>query len=85
MTMATVSAARGRAKRTTRLADLRIRSPITAKAPPRARATALSLRLSGNRVGLVVFPFAVSLVATASGVAGVFVFRKREEPSAWWA
>lgn len=48
-------------------------SGVVDVAPPRARATALSLRLSGNRVGLVLFPFLASLVATAGGIGGVFI------------
>ena len=42
-------------------------------APMNARATAMSLRLTGNRLGMIVIPMAASLVATASGAAGVFV------------
>lgn len=48
-------------------------SGIVQVAPARARGTALSLRLTGNRAGLVVFPFLASLVATISGIGGVFV------------
>ncbi len=42
-------------------------------APTHARATAMSLRLTGNRIGMVVIPLMASAVATASGAAGVFV------------
>lgn len=42
-------------------------------APPGARATALSLRITGNRVGQFVIPFAAGLVAAATGVAGILV------------
>jgi MFS family permease len=42
-------------------------------APTHGRATAMSLRLTGNRVGMVVIPLIASAVATASGAAGVFV------------
>ena len=42
-------------------------------APTHARATAMSLRLTGNRIGMVVIPLVASAVATASGAAGVFV------------
>jgi len=37
------------------------------------RATANSLRIMGNRLGQVALPFGASLVATAAGVAGIFV------------
>ena len=42
-------------------------------APHNARATAMSLRLTGNRLGMIVIPLFASLVATATGAAGVFV------------
>ena len=48
-------------------------SGVVDVAPPHARGIALSLRLTGNRLGLVVFPFAASVIATASGIGGVFV------------
>jgi MFS family permease len=48
-------------------------SGIVDVAPPAARATAVSLRLSGNRAGLVVIPFLAGLVASSTGVGGVFV------------
>ena len=48
-------------------------SGIVEVAPPEARATAVSLRLSGNRAGLVVIPFIAGVVATSTGVGGVFV------------
>jgi MFS family permease len=41
-------------------------------APANVRATALSLRLTGNRVGQVVLPFTASLLASVTGVGGVF-------------
>ncbi|MDB5643897.1 MAG: major facilitator transporter [Hyphomicrobiales bacterium] len=41
-------------------------------APANVRATALSLRLTGNRVGQVVLPFSASLLAAFTGVGGVF-------------
>jgi MFS family permease len=44
---------------------------VVEAAPPHLRATALALRLTGNRVGQTVIPAAVGLVASASGVAGV--------------
>ena len=48
-------------------------SGVVEVAPPTARATAISLRLTGNRVGLVIIPFFSGLVATATGVGGVFL------------
>ena len=48
-------------------------SGVVDLAPPTARATAMSLRLTGNRLGQMVIPFGPSLVATATGTAGVFV------------
>ena len=48
-------------------------SGVVDVAPVHARGAALSLRLMGNRVGLVVFPFGASVIATASGVGGVFI------------
>ena len=42
-------------------------------APHNARATAMSLRLTGNRLGQIVIPMAASLVATAAGAGGVFL------------
>lgn len=40
-------------------------------APPGTRGRAMSLRLTGNRLGQVVIPSAVGLVATGAGPAGV--------------
>jgi hypothetical protein len=34
--------------------------------------TVMSLRITGNRLGQVALPFLASLVAAATGVAGVF-------------
>jgi hypothetical protein len=48
-------------------------SGVVDLAPPGARATAMSLRLTGNRLGLIVIPMGASLVATFTGAAGVFV------------
>ena len=42
-------------------------------ATPETRGTANSLRIMGNRAGQLVIPFSVSLVAAATGVAGIFV------------
>lgn len=47
-------------------------SGIVELAPANVRATALSLRLTGNRVGQVALPFSASLLAAATGVGGVF-------------
>ena len=47
-------------------------SGVVDLAPPDARAMAMSLRLTGNRLGQMVIPFGASLVATATGSAGVF-------------
>ncbi len=48
-------------------------SGVVDLAPPGARATAMSLRLTGNRLGLIVIPLGASLIATFTGAAGVFV------------
>lgn len=48
-------------------------SGIVDIAPTHARATAMSLRLTGNRVGMVVIPMVAGVVATAAGAAGVFL------------
>jgi hypothetical protein len=37
-----------------------------------ATGTVMSLRITGNRIGQVAMPFVVSLVASATGVAGIF-------------
>lgn len=44
---------------------------VAARATPRARGTAMSLRLLGNRVGQVVIPLMAGSVAVAAGTAGV--------------
>ena len=41
-------------------------------APANVRATALSMRLTGNRIGQVVFPSAASFFAAVAGAGGVF-------------
>ena len=46
---------------------------IIALAPTEARATALSLRITGNRVGQVLLPFLAGVVAAATGVAGILL------------
>jgi predicted MFS family arabinose efflux permease len=48
-------------------------SGIVEVAPPDARATAMSLRITGNRIGLMVMPFAAGVVAAATGVAGILL------------
>lgn len=47
-------------------------SGIVEIAPVAARGTAMSLRLTGNRIGQVALPFTASILAAATGVAGVF-------------
>jgi MFS family permease len=42
-------------------------------ATPETRGTANSLRIMGNRAGQFVIPFSVSLVAAATGTAGIFL------------
>jgi MFS family permease len=42
-------------------------------APPQARGTALSLRITGNRVGQVLVPFLAGLIAVAAGTAGILL------------
>jgi MFS family permease len=42
-------------------------------APVEARGTALSLRITGNRVGQVLVPFLASLIAVAAGTAGILL------------
>jgi predicted MFS family arabinose efflux permease len=48
-------------------------SGIVEVAPPEARATAMTLRITGNRIGLTVMPFVAGAVAGATGVAGILV------------
>ena len=48
-------------------------SGVVDLAPPNARATAMSLRLTGNRIGLIVIPMGASMLAAFTGAAGVFV------------
>jgi MFS family permease len=42
-------------------------------APAEARATALTLRLTGNRIGQAVIPLLASVVAAATGAAGILL------------
>ena len=46
---------------------------VVAMTAPGARATANSLRVSGNRIAQVAFPFGASLIAAVAGAAGIFV------------
>lgn len=46
---------------------------VATVAPPRIRGTALSLRITGNRLGQTLLPAGMGLVASATGAAGVFV------------
>jgi MFS family permease len=48
-------------------------SGIVDLAPAQARGTALSLRITGNRVGQVLVPFLASLIAVATGTAGILL------------
>jgi MFS family permease len=48
-------------------------SGIADVAPPEARGTAMSLRITGNRIGLVLMPFVAGVVAAGTGVLGIFV------------
>ena len=48
-------------------------SGVVLIAPPEARATALSLRLTGNRIGQMVVPVLAGLTAEATGIGGVLV------------
>jgi MFS family permease len=42
-------------------------------APPEARGTALTLRITGNRVGQMLVPFLAGLIAVAAGTAGILL------------
>ena len=42
-------------------------------APPEVCGTALTLRMTGNRVGQIVFPALAGLLAAATGVAGILL------------
>jgi MFS family permease len=48
-------------------------SEVVLLAPQAARATALSLRITGNRIGQVALPFLGSFLATAAGAGGVLI------------
>jgi MFS family permease len=48
-------------------------SSVVMIAPPNARATALSLRLTGNRIGQMIVPVLAGITAEATGIGGVLV------------
>lgn len=48
-------------------------SGVAEYSPPQARGTAMSLRITGNRLGLVLMPFIAGVVAAGTGVVGTFL------------
>jgi MFS family permease len=48
-------------------------SGVVHLAPPHAYGTALTLRMTGNRVGQIVFPALAGLLSAATGVAGILL------------
>ncbi len=48
-------------------------SEVVMLAPRQARATALSLRLTGNRLGQLMVPLLASLIAEVTGIGGVMI------------
>jgi MFS family permease len=48
-------------------------SGVAEFSPPQARGTAMTLRITGNRIGLVLMPFVAGIVAAGTGVIGIFV------------
>ncbi len=48
-------------------------SGVAEYSPPQARGTAMSLRITGNRIGLVLMPFIAGVVAAGAGVLGIFL------------
>src|SRR5262249_57170929 len=48
-------------------------SGIVEVAPPEARGTAMTMRITGNRLGLVFMPFVAGLVAAATRVVGILL------------
>jgi predicted MFS family arabinose efflux permease len=48
-------------------------SGVAEYSPPQARGTAMSLRITGNRLGLVMMPFIAGIVAAGAGVLGTFM------------
>jgi predicted MFS family arabinose efflux permease len=47
-------------------------SGVAEFSPPQARGTAMTLRITGNRIGLVLMPFVAGVVAAGTGVLGIF-------------
>src|SRR6266545_2934809 len=48
-------------------------SGIVEVSPPEARGTAMTMRITGNRLGLVFMPFVAGVVAAATGVVGILL------------
>lgn len=48
-------------------------SEVVILAPPHARATALSLRLTGNRIGQMLVPVLAGMVAGVTGIGGAMI------------
>ena len=48
-------------------------SGVADVAPPESRGTAMTLRITGNRIGLVLMPFVAGMVAAGTGVLGIFL------------
>jgi predicted MFS family arabinose efflux permease len=48
-------------------------SGVADVAPAQARGTAMTLRITGNRLGLVLTPFVAGVVAAGAGVVGIFL------------
>lgn len=48
-------------------------SEVVALAPDRGRAVALSLRVTGNRIGQMVVPVLAGVIAEATGIGGVLI------------
>ena len=48
-------------------------SGVAEYSPPHARGTAMTLRITGNRIGLVLMPFVAGMVAAGTGVLGIFL------------
>ena len=48
-------------------------SGVAEYSPPEARGTAMSLRITGNRIGLVLMPFVAGIIAAGGGVLAIFV------------
>ena len=48
-------------------------SSVVYLAPAHAHGTALTLRMTGNRAGQIIFPALAGLLAAATGVAGILL------------